>query len=85
MWLSRNHREAQLPPTGIAPRQAVRSPPCLFPAVPILPDLHPAGRDDVQTAGGWQGSGSPNGGAGVGLEAAPAKLPGRPCRAPGRR
>lgn len=72
MWLSRNHREAWLPPAGRSPlgRQCAPLLSSPLPYVPILPDLHPAGRDDVQTTGGWQGSGSPGGGAGTGLEAA---------------
>ena len=77
-WVrSRNHGVPSSSPQTSTPRQASGSPLCLLLSLPTLPDLHPAGREDVQTAGCWQGSGSPEGGA-PGAGGCPTGLTGRP-------
>ena len=73
-WVhSRNYEGPSSSPQTSTPRQAAGSPLSLLLSLPSLPDSHPAGGEDVQTAGCWQGSGNPEGGSTRGLEL--------PCRA----
>lgn len=94
MPLSRDCSRAPIPPAGRpppnpptpphtphtpqAPQKRPLTHPRLSPYVQILPDFHPAGGRDVQTAGCWQGSGSQQGGVPARSRASLTEIASRP-------